>query len=179
MYDQLEWSEEVEKDLEEIEGPHTRMSQASFISDQSSAAKATNALLYDEASNDLHLMVTKKNSQQSTNGATSSGQDLKWDCTASPLLGGNAAGNKEDGLSHLDTATLETIDQSIMAHLKETRVDSRRAQIASQKLQGEICKLIKTCTEFSEKMTEVNNRAAVVESEVMDKRKCVRQPRLM
>ncbi|KAJ1190718.1 hypothetical protein NDU88_000040 [Pleurodeles waltl] len=109
----------------------------------------------------------KKKSRRSTNGATSSGKDLKWDYSDSPLHGENVAGSKEDGLSHRHTATLEIIYQSIMADHKKTRADSHRAQTASLNLQGTICKLTKTCTKLLERMTKFENRVAVLENEVM------------
>ncbi|KAJ1210499.1 hypothetical protein NDU88_005863 [Pleurodeles waltl] len=110
------------------------MLQASTISDQSSMVEACDALPYNETSNDLHLMVKKWKMLQAINGAGSSGQDLKWDYTALPLLGGNAPGSKEDELSHPNIATLDAIYQSIMARQEETRPDSRRLA-ASRKLQ--------------------------------------------
>ncbi|KAJ1100055.1 hypothetical protein NDU88_005144 [Pleurodeles waltl] len=54
--------------------------------------------------------------------------------------------------------SLETIYQSIMEHREESKSESRRTQLACRKMQIQIRRVAKTCSEFATRMEEVETR---------------------
>ncbi|KAJ1127934.1 hypothetical protein NDU88_006327 [Pleurodeles waltl] len=61
--------------------------------------------------------------------------------------------------------SLETIYQSIMEHQEESKSESRRTQSACRKMQIQICRVAKTCSEFATRMVEVETRISHLEDE--------------
>ncbi|KAJ1082380.1 hypothetical protein NDU88_002548 [Pleurodeles waltl] len=61
--------------------------------------------------------------------------------------------------------SLETIYQSIMEHREESKSESRRTQLACRKMQIQIRRVAKTCSEFATRMEEVETRISHLEDE--------------
>ncbi|KAJ1154403.1 hypothetical protein NDU88_007155 [Pleurodeles waltl] len=61
--------------------------------------------------------------------------------------------------------SLETIYQSIMEHQEESKSESHRTQLACRKMQIQIHRVAKTCSEFSTRMEEVETRISHLEDE--------------
>ncbi|KAJ1190822.1 hypothetical protein NDU88_000141 [Pleurodeles waltl] len=61
--------------------------------------------------------------------------------------------------------SLETIYQSIMEHREESKSESRRTQLACRKMQIQIRRVAKTCSEFTTRMEEVETRISHLEYE--------------
>ncbi|KAJ1206837.1 hypothetical protein NDU88_002234 [Pleurodeles waltl] len=61
--------------------------------------------------------------------------------------------------------SLETIYQSIMEHREESKSESRRTQLACRKMQIQICRVAKTCSEFTTRMEEVETHISHLEDE--------------
>ncbi|KAJ1188168.1 hypothetical protein NDU88_004932 [Pleurodeles waltl] len=61
--------------------------------------------------------------------------------------------------------SLETIHQSIMEHREESKSESRRTQLACRKMQIQIRRVSKTCSEFTTRMEEVETRISHLEDE--------------
>ncbi|KAJ1116996.1 hypothetical protein NDU88_005197 [Pleurodeles waltl] len=61
--------------------------------------------------------------------------------------------------------SLETIYQSIMEHREESKSESRRTQLACRKMQIQIRRVGKTCSEFTTRMEEVETRISHLEDE--------------
>ncbi|KAJ1100198.1 hypothetical protein NDU88_005285 [Pleurodeles waltl] len=61
--------------------------------------------------------------------------------------------------------SLETIYQSIMEHQEESKSESRRTQLAGLKMQIQIRRVAKTCSEFTTRMEEVETRISHLEDE--------------
>ncbi|KAJ1119809.1 hypothetical protein NDU88_007994 [Pleurodeles waltl] len=57
-------------------------------------------------------------------------------------------------------------DGSISAQKQETRIESRRAKVATKRLQGAVRKVAKSCTEIEAKLGSMDERIAVVEEDV-------------
>ncbi|KAJ1142495.1 hypothetical protein NDU88_008809 [Pleurodeles waltl] len=61
--------------------------------------------------------------------------------------------------------SLETIYQSIMEHREESKSESRKTQLACRKMQIQIRRVAKTCSEFATRMEEVETRISHLEDE--------------
>ncbi|KAJ1173707.1 hypothetical protein NDU88_005533 [Pleurodeles waltl] len=61
--------------------------------------------------------------------------------------------------------SLETIYQSIMEHREKSKSESRRTQLACRKMQIQIRRVAKTCSEFATRMEEVETRISHLEDE--------------
>ncbi|KAJ1154159.1 hypothetical protein NDU88_006913 [Pleurodeles waltl] len=61
--------------------------------------------------------------------------------------------------------SLETIYQSIMEHREESKSESRRTQLACRKMQIQIRRVAKTCSEFATRMEEVETRISHLEDD--------------
>ncbi|KAJ1170775.1 hypothetical protein NDU88_002647 [Pleurodeles waltl] len=60
----------------------------------------------------------------------------------------------------------ETIYQSIMEHREESKIESRRTQLACRKMQTQIRCVAKTCLEFATRMEEAETRISRLEDDV-------------
>ncbi|KAJ1203810.1 hypothetical protein NDU88_007591 [Pleurodeles waltl] len=63
-----------------------------------------------------------------------------------------------------------TIYQSIMEHREESKIESRRTQLACRKMQTQIRRLAKTCSEFSMRMEEAETWISRLEDDVGSQR---------
>ncbi|KAJ1140803.1 hypothetical protein NDU88_007141 [Pleurodeles waltl] len=62
--------------------------------------------------------------------------------------------------------SLETVYQSIMEHREESKIESRRTQLACRKMQTQIRRVAKTCSEFIARMEEAETRISRLEDDV-------------
>ncbi|KAJ1193234.1 hypothetical protein NDU88_002538 [Pleurodeles waltl] len=65
-----------------------------------------------------------------------------------------------------NSVSLETIYQSIMEHREESKIESRRTQLACRKMQTQIRQVAKTCSEFTTRMEEAETRISRLEDDV-------------
>ncbi|KAJ1149312.1 hypothetical protein NDU88_002122 [Pleurodeles waltl] len=63
-------------------------------------------------------------------------------------------------------AAIETIYQSIMEHREESKIESRRTQLACRKMQTQIRRVAKTCLEFTARMEEAETRISRLEDDI-------------
>ncbi|KAJ1120817.1 hypothetical protein NDU88_008966 [Pleurodeles waltl] len=61
---------------------------------------------------------------------------------------------------------IETIYQSIMEHREESKIESRRTQLACRKMQTQIRRVAKTCSGFVTRMEEAETRISRLEDDV-------------
>ncbi|KAJ1191746.1 hypothetical protein NDU88_001062 [Pleurodeles waltl] len=69
-----------------------------------------------------------------------------------------------------NSVSLETIYQSIMEHRAESKIESRRTQLACHKMQTQIRRVAKTCSEFTTHMEEAETRISRLEDDVGSQR---------
>ncbi|KAJ1172572.1 hypothetical protein NDU88_004417 [Pleurodeles waltl] len=128
-------------------------------------------------------------SQESHENATSmSGRTLRWDYSGISLADTSTSGNQGsvndrnernmgasagdigDSANNHEKGTEAGILQSIYNSIKElqteTRIESRRARIATQKLQGSVRKVAKSCTEIEAKLSSMEDRIVAVEEDM-------------
>ncbi|KAJ1082415.1 hypothetical protein NDU88_002583 [Pleurodeles waltl] len=106
---------------------------------------------------------------------------LKWDYSGTRLMGlekvskldppPNIDGDVEcpassNSATGIDAKMLQMIYDTIRELQTETRAESRRARIATKYLQGEVCKVVRSCIEIEEKLRAMENRTAVVEADI-------------
>ncbi|KAJ1216317.1 hypothetical protein NDU88_003920 [Pleurodeles waltl] len=70
------------------------------------------------------------------------------------------------GTTSTDSEMLQSIYDSIEELQTETKVESRRAQIATKRLQGTVHKVVKSCIEIEEKLNTMEERMMAVEADV-------------
>ncbi|KAJ1159633.1 hypothetical protein NDU88_000139 [Pleurodeles waltl] len=70
------------------------------------------------------------------------------------------------GTRNTDSAMLQSIYNSIKELQTETRVESRRARMATKRLQGTVRKVVKSCIEIEEKLSKMEERMKAVEADV-------------
>ncbi|KAJ1084385.1 hypothetical protein NDU88_004534 [Pleurodeles waltl] len=122
------------------------------------------------------------------NTALMSGRTLRWDYSGISLADTPTAGNQgpandrnesDMGASAGDTGNLvnthangteagilQSIYNSIKELQTETRIESRRARIATKKLQGAVRKVAKSCTEIEAKLCSMEDRIVAVEEDM-------------
>ncbi|KAJ1107559.1 hypothetical protein NDU88_004949 [Pleurodeles waltl] len=122
------------------------------------------------------------------NAASMSSRTLRWDYSGISLADTPTAGNQgpsndrnesDMGASTGDIGNLANthvngtaagILQSIYNSIKElqieTRIESRRARIATKKLQGSVCKVAKSCMEIEAKLCSMVDRIVAVEEDM-------------
>ncbi|KAJ1204274.1 hypothetical protein NDU88_008055 [Pleurodeles waltl] len=71
----------------------------------------------------------------------------------------------DNGEKQPNPVSLETIYQSIMEHREESKLESRRTQMACRKMQIQIRRVAKTCSEFTTRMEEAETRISSLEDE--------------
>ncbi|KAJ1190411.1 hypothetical protein NDU88_007149 [Pleurodeles waltl] len=131
--------------------------------------------------------------QEGTEFSTSSGsKTLKWDysgirLTDTPttngqqLVNNNIEGSTGGPISSAcmvgaDPGMLQSIYNSIKELQTETRIENRRARVATKRLQGTVRKAAKSCTEIEAKLCSMDERVAAVEEDVNAlKQQCVMQ----
>ncbi|KAJ1155605.1 hypothetical protein NDU88_008334 [Pleurodeles waltl] len=88
------------------------------------------------------------------------------------LLGSNDRGENNEGAKsdicvvNTDSGMLQSIFNSIKEFQTETRIESRRARVATKRLQGSVRKVAKSCTEIEAKLCTMDERIGAVEEEV-------------
>ncbi|KAJ1123902.1 hypothetical protein NDU88_002369 [Pleurodeles waltl] len=70
-------------------------------------------------------------------------------------------------LRQADSEMLQSIYNLMKELQTETRVESRRARIATKRLQGTVRKVVKSCIEIEEKLNTMEQRMMVVEADVV------------
>ncbi|KAJ1104337.1 hypothetical protein NDU88_001749 [Pleurodeles waltl] len=122
------------------------------------------------------------------NTASMSGRTLRWDYSGISLADTPTAGNQglandknesDMGASAGDTGNLvnthangteagilQPIYNSIKELQTETRIESRRARIATKKLQGSVRKVAKSCTEIEAKLCSMEDRIVAVQEDM-------------
>ncbi|KAJ1108441.1 hypothetical protein NDU88_005817 [Pleurodeles waltl] len=122
-------------------------------------------------------------SQEDFENLTSTGgRTLKWDYSGIGLADtpttsnqGSVNGNMEAGTGApasnpsamgTEAGMLQSIYSSIKELQKETRIESRRARIATKRLQGTVHKVAKSCTEIEAKLCSMEERIVAVEEDV-------------
>ncbi|KAJ1152753.1 hypothetical protein NDU88_005528 [Pleurodeles waltl] len=132
-----------------------------------------------------HRKCTKvrPGSQEGLEFPTSTGsRTLKWDYSrirlteTSTTSGQEVVNNKMEGsagspasgmcLAGTDSGMLQSIYNSIKEFQTETRTESRRARVATKRLQGTVHKVAKSCTEIEAKLSSMEKRIGVVEEDV-------------
>ncbi|KAJ1186911.1 hypothetical protein NDU88_003691 [Pleurodeles waltl] len=107
---------------------------------------------------------------------------LKWDYSGTNLMSTveahpsqNATKGAEESVygpahtivdRHTDSEMLQSIYNSIKELQTETRVESRRARLATKQLQGTVHKVVKSCIEIEGKLSSMEERTSVVEGEI-------------
>ncbi|KAJ1203152.1 hypothetical protein NDU88_006946 [Pleurodeles waltl] len=116
------------------------------------------------------------------NSTSMSGRTLKWDYSGIGLVDtptmskqdsvngkmetdvGASAGNSS--AMGTEAGILQSIYSSIEELQTETRIESRRARIATKRLQGTVRKVAKSCTEIEAKLCSMEERIVAVEEDV-------------
>ncbi|KAJ1208970.1 hypothetical protein NDU88_004349 [Pleurodeles waltl] len=117
------------------------------------------------------------------NAASMSGRTLKWDYSGIGLIGiptsgsqglvnektdiGASAGGPGNAFTMgTEAGILQSIYNSIKELQTETRIESRRARIATKRLQGTVRKVAKSCTEIEAKLCSMEERIVAVEEDI-------------
>ncbi|KAJ1169052.1 hypothetical protein NDU88_000959 [Pleurodeles waltl] len=132
------------------------------------------------------LVKTRPGSQEGfENAASMSTRTLKWDYSGIGLADiptistqgpvndkieidtGASAGNAGNAYAMgTEAGILQSIYSSIKELQTETRIESRRARIATKRLQGTVRKVAKYCTEIEAKLCSMEERIVAVEEDV-------------
>ncbi|KAJ1194600.1 hypothetical protein NDU88_003888 [Pleurodeles waltl] len=122
----------------------------------------------------------------SGNPSSMGGRNLKWDYAGIGLTDsssitltnqGSANGNKESDIGPptysppalgAEAGMLQSIYNSIKELQTETRIESRRARVATKRLQGTVRKVAKSCTEIGTKLSLMEERIITVEEDVVN-----------
>ncbi|KAJ1171610.1 hypothetical protein NDU88_003470 [Pleurodeles waltl] len=86
-------------------------------------------------------------------------QGLQWEYSKDDLT------LYDNGEKQPNPVSLETIYQSIIEHREESKSESRRTQAACRKMQIQIRRVAKTCSEFTTRMEEAETRISHLEDE--------------
>ncbi|KAJ1205667.1 hypothetical protein NDU88_001095 [Pleurodeles waltl] len=103
-----------------------------------------------ELDSEMSSLVLGKESHESSKNAT-------WEYSKGDLTLHDNTEKQSNPVS------LETIYQSIMEHREESKSESRRTQLACRKMQIQIRRVAKTCSEFATRMEEVETRISHLE----------------
>ncbi|KAJ1208936.1 hypothetical protein NDU88_004315 [Pleurodeles waltl] len=128
-------------------------------------------------------------SQECHENATSmSGRTLRWDYSGISLADTSTAGNQgsvndrnesdmgasagdignsaNNHMNGTEAGILQSIYNSIKELQTETRIESRRARIATKKLQGSVRKVAKSCMEIEAKLSSMEDRIVAVKEDM-------------
>ncbi|KAJ1219200.1 hypothetical protein NDU88_006771 [Pleurodeles waltl] len=117
------------------------------------------------------------------NAASVSGRTLKWDYSGIDLIdipssgsqgldnekteNGASAGSPDNAsMRGTEAGILQSIYNSIKELQTETRIESRRARIATKRLQGTVRKVAKSCTEIEAKLCSMEERIMAAKEDV-------------
>ncbi|KAJ1161898.1 hypothetical protein NDU88_002378 [Pleurodeles waltl] len=168
---------------------HSPSESGSSISSERGNASSSNEPTVRQRRQQRKCTKTRSRSQEATEFSTSSGsKTLKWDYSSISLtdikrttdisaMGGqqsvnndmeeNNGGMKSDTCAaSTDSGMLQSIFNSIKEFQTETRIESRRARVATKRLQGAVRKVAKSCTEIEAKLGTMDERIVAVEEDV-------------
>ncbi|KAJ1208189.1 hypothetical protein NDU88_003575 [Pleurodeles waltl] len=158
LSDHSSWSSNEQLDLE------ADKTSSEFDSEVSSLALGKET--HESSKNAMVRKKQRKRSQQvgpnkhSINSLDTKGlQGLQWEYSKDDLTIYDNVEKQPNPVS------LETIYQSIMKHQEESKSESRRTQLACRKMQIQIRRVAKTCSEFATRMEEVETRISHLEDE--------------
>ncbi|KAJ1218545.1 hypothetical protein NDU88_006123 [Pleurodeles waltl] len=168
---------------------HSPSESGSSISSERGNASSSNEPTVRQRRRQRKCTKTRSGSQEGTKFSASSGsKTLKWDYYSISLtditrttdisdMGGqqlvnndmeeNNGGTKSDTcVASTDSGMLQSIFNSIKEFQTETRIESRRARVATKWLQGTVHKVAKSCTEIEAKLGTMDERIVAVEEDV-------------
>ncbi|KAJ1217394.1 hypothetical protein NDU88_004988 [Pleurodeles waltl] len=168
---------------------HSPSDSGSSISSEEGNALSNNELTVRQRRCQRKCTKTRSGSQEGTEFSASSGsRTLKWDYSSINLtdvtrttdmstmggqqLGSNDRGENNEGaksyicVANTDSGMLQSIFNSIKEFQTETRIESRRARVATKRLQGSVRKVAKSCTEIEAKLCTMDERIVAVKEEV-------------
>ncbi|KAJ1219116.1 hypothetical protein NDU88_006687 [Pleurodeles waltl] len=158
LSDHSSWSSNEQLDLE------ADKTSSELDSEVSSLALGRES--HESSKNATVRKKTKKRSEQvgpnkhSINPLDTKGpQGLQWEYSKDDLT------LHDNGEKQPNPVSLETIYQSIMEHREESKLESRRTQVACRKMQIQIRQVAKTCSEFTTRMEEAETRISHLEDE--------------
>ncbi|KAJ1201629.1 hypothetical protein NDU88_005435 [Pleurodeles waltl] len=158
LSDHSSWSSNEQLDLE------ADKTSSEFESEVSSLALGKE--LHESSRNATVRKKQRKRSEQvgpnkpSINPFDTKGlQGLQWEYSKDDLT------LYDNGEKQPNPVSLETIYQSIMEHREESKLESRRTQMACRKMQMQIRRVAKTCSEFTTRMEEAETRISRLEDE--------------
>ncbi|KAJ1209170.1 hypothetical protein NDU88_004548 [Pleurodeles waltl] len=179
-----------ESELSSTEGHSLNDSGSSSISSEEGNASSNNELTVRQRHRQRKCIKTRSDLQEGSEFTASSGsRTLKWDyssinltdiaCTTNkPNMsdqqspgcndrGDNIEASKNDiCVASNDSGMLQSIFNSIKEFQTETRVESRRARMATKRLQGSVRKVPKSCTEIETKLGPMEERVIAIEEDV-------------
>ncbi|KAJ1215747.1 hypothetical protein NDU88_003355 [Pleurodeles waltl] len=168
---------------------HSPSESGSSISSERGNASSSNEPTVRQKRRQHKSTKTRSGSQEGTEfSASSESKTLKCDYSSISLtditrttdisaMGGqqlvnndmeeNNGGTKSDTCAaSTDSGMLQSIFNSIKEFQTETRIESRRARVATKRLQGTVCKVAKSCTEIEAKLGTLDERIVAVEDDV-------------
>ncbi|KAJ1109277.1 hypothetical protein NDU88_006640 [Pleurodeles waltl] len=158
LSDHSSWSSNEQLDLE------ADKTSSEFESEVSSLALGKE--LHESSRNATVRKKQRKRSEQvgpnkhSINPLDTKGlRGLQWEYSKDDLT------LYDNGEKQPNPVSLETIYQSIMEHREESKLESRRTQMACRKMQIQIHRVAKTCSEFTTRMEEAETRISRLEDE--------------
>ncbi|KAJ1208618.1 hypothetical protein NDU88_004001 [Pleurodeles waltl] len=178
-----------ESELSSTEG-HSLNDSGSSISSEEGNASSNNELTVRQRYRQRKCIKTRFDLQEGTEFSASSGsRTLKWDyssinltdvaCTTNKpnMSDQQSPGNNDRGdnieaaksdicAANTDSGMLQSIFNSIKEFQTETRVESRRARMATKQLQGSVRKVAKSCIEIETKLCTMEERIVAVEEDV-------------
>ncbi|KAJ1119056.1 hypothetical protein NDU88_007242 [Pleurodeles waltl] len=178
-----------ESELSSTEG-HTLYDSGSSISSEEGNASSNNELTVRQRHRQRKCIRMRSDLKEGTELSASSGsRTMKWDYSSINLTdeaftankpnmndqqpsrsmdrGDNIEGAKSDiCAANTDSGMLQSIFNSIKEFQTETRVESRRARMATKQLQGSVRKVAKSCTEIETNIGTMEERIVAVEEDV-------------
>ncbi|KAJ1175432.1 hypothetical protein NDU88_000720 [Pleurodeles waltl] len=178
-----------ESELSSTEG-HSLNDSGSSISSEEGNASSNNELTVRQRHRQRKCIKTRSDLQEGTEFSASSGsRTLKWNyssinltevaCTMNKpnMSDQQSPGNNDRGdnikaaksdicAANTDSGMLQSIFNSIKEFQTETRVESRRARMATKRLQGSVRKVAKSCIEIETKLCTMEERIVAVEEDV-------------
>ncbi|KAJ1217418.1 hypothetical protein NDU88_005012 [Pleurodeles waltl] len=168
---------------------HSLSESGSNISSERGNVSSSNEPTVRQRRRQHKCTKTKPGTQEGTEFFASSGsKTLKWDYSSISLtdttrttdistmggqqlvdidMEGSNGGTKSDTCAaSTDSGMLQSIFNSIKEIQTETRIESRRARVATKRLQGAVRKVAKSCTEIEAKLGSMDEWIVVVEEDV-------------
>ncbi|KAJ1083104.1 hypothetical protein NDU88_003264 [Pleurodeles waltl] len=170
-------------------GEHCLSESGSSISSERGNLSSSNEPTVRQMQRQRYCTKTRPRSQEGTKLSASSGSKTSnWDSSCirltdtmgttdisavggQQLVNNNMEGSNGDVISDAcmvstNSGMLQPIYNSIKELQIETQIESRRARVATKRLQGAVRKVAKSCTEIEAKLGSMDERIAVVEEAV-------------